>query len=554
MNRKRTKGSEGVAPELVSIIIPCFNQAEFLPESLESSLRQTHQNIEVIVVDDGSPDDVAGTVAKFLKDSRLRLITESNQGLAAARNNGAKAARGKYLQFLDADDLIQRDKVTLQLKEFQTRRDLGIVYCNYDEHFLEHDLRHEVNLEQEGFDPAMHFRSLWGRMLFPPCVPLVSRQWFDRIGGFNAQFQICADLDFWLRLAQEGCKAALVPKVLATYRKHGASMTQTAPSGAVWKEFEQLLQARLERAPKQSIVEASVACGTLNRLNQRTLWDLLIARKELRSAQQTVVSHAAQSAAAATEYKRLQRRYTRERADARKAARAAAEHVANANTYIAALETAVAKTTAEYTQAADRHEEAARDAKRYVADVRRELDKATAHARGLESEISKLRTNTQHDVEALERQVRESSSYVETLEAEICKVKTDSASQREALEREFAKASRFASSLEAEVDKLNAAVAELTQLRESDHLGWKREAQALQSELAATTAEYWKLDTLYRESEQKSSEYIASLQSAVGETNSDASRLEAKLLDREPVVPTPEAAHDDGTLVESRIR
>src|SRR6202007_291490 len=94
--------------KLASVIIPCFNQARFLGEALESALAQSYGSCEVIVVDDGSTDETAKVAAAF---NRIRYLSQTNRGLAAARNAGLKASAGRYLVFLDADDRLLPDAV-----------------------------------------------------------------------------------------------------------------------------------------------------------------------------------------------------------------------------------------------------------------------------------------------------------------------------------------------------------------------------------------------------------------------------------------------------------
>lgn len=103
----------------VSIIVPCYNAAAWLPATLESALGQTHPAIEIIVVDDGSRDG-SPEVARRYEARGVRVIEQPNQGASAARNHGLRLARGEYIQFLDADDLLAPDKIALQLQTLAT--------------------------------------------------------------------------------------------------------------------------------------------------------------------------------------------------------------------------------------------------------------------------------------------------------------------------------------------------------------------------------------------------------------------------------------------------
>ena len=119
--------------ELVSVIIPAFNAAPTLEATLRSVLAQSHENLEIIVVDDGSTDAGPDIVARYCaQDSRLRLVRQANAGVAAARNNGWRQARSDLIAFVDADDTWTRDKIARQLAVMQAGGDrMGLVYSWY---------------------------------------------------------------------------------------------------------------------------------------------------------------------------------------------------------------------------------------------------------------------------------------------------------------------------------------------------------------------------------------------------------------------------------------
>src|SRR4030042_5732999 len=101
---------------LVSIIIPCFNQAQYLNEALDSIMNQTYSNWECIIVNDGSQDNTDELAKNWNKrDERFRYIKKENGGPSAARNTGLKIAKGEYIQFLDADDILECNKIEHQI-------------------------------------------------------------------------------------------------------------------------------------------------------------------------------------------------------------------------------------------------------------------------------------------------------------------------------------------------------------------------------------------------------------------------------------------------------
>lgn len=151
-------------PSLVSVVIPAFNAASRLPDTLESVLRQSHRDIEVLLVDDGSTDHTA-KVAKRCDDSRLTLIRQENRGGSHARNAGLAAAKGDFVQFLDADDLLSPDKIARQL-DLLLRSPRGCLAVSGVVYFFDED-DPETGTESPGYpelnsdDPAEWLAELW---------------------------------------------------------------------------------------------------------------------------------------------------------------------------------------------------------------------------------------------------------------------------------------------------------------------------------------------------------------------------------------------------------
>ncbi len=112
---------------LVSVIVPAYNAARFLPESIPSVLAQTWTDFELIVVNDGSTDDTVACVEAFT-DPRIRLVSQANRGLAGARNGGIRAARGSFIALLDADDLWHPEKLARHVAHLQSRPGVGVSY------------------------------------------------------------------------------------------------------------------------------------------------------------------------------------------------------------------------------------------------------------------------------------------------------------------------------------------------------------------------------------------------------------------------------------------
>jgi glycosyltransferase involved in cell wall biosynthesis len=207
----------------VSTIITTYNHAQFLPEAIESALGQTIRPAEVIVVDDGSTDDPGAVVSRY---SEVQLIRQPNQGLAAARNTGWLAARGRYVIFLDADDRLLPEALASNLRCFDKRPECAFVYGGY--YYIDAGGRylssHPVDLIGE--DAYECF--LKGNCVAMHATVMYRRDCLEEVGGFDARLRCCEDYELYLRLARRYPVAAGDER-LAEYRRHGSNMSLNYP-------------------------------------------------------------------------------------------------------------------------------------------------------------------------------------------------------------------------------------------------------------------------------------------------------------------------------------
>lgn len=205
----------------VSIIIPAYNQAHYLGHAIESALAQTHRDLEVIVVDDGSTDDTAA-VAQSFADAHVRYVYQANRGLSAARNTGLRHAGGEFVSFLDSDDQFLPHKLELLLAELERHPESGLAAGQ------------AIPVDQDGqpigqvFDkglPAEGAQWLLGNPLHVGSV-LLRRAWQERVGYFDESLRSYEDWDLWLRLARAGCPMRYVAQPVSLYRFHPAQMTR----------------------------------------------------------------------------------------------------------------------------------------------------------------------------------------------------------------------------------------------------------------------------------------------------------------------------------------
>jgi glycosyltransferase involved in cell wall biosynthesis len=231
----------------VSVVIPCYNAARFLRETLASVLGQTARPSEVIVVDDGSQDDSATVAASF--GPPIRVIRQENQGECAARNRGIDGAQGDWIAFLDADDIWQPRKLELQLRQLEGERDLVCVHTGFYLFGTRQEtppppddvLRGRYQVESLLLTPLVNTTTAMVRNGLPARCPVWARQ-----GG---------DMIYFTELSALG-RFLYVPEPLAGYRMHASQVTREARASV--QHFQNRFRWLSEKASElgQSRVEA----------------------------------------------------------------------------------------------------------------------------------------------------------------------------------------------------------------------------------------------------------------------------------------------------------
>src|SRR6266699_4138404 len=212
--------SRPLTPEagLVSVIIPCYNQAHFLGEAIQSALAQTYSHCEILVVDDGSTDNTAEVTAGF---ARVRYIRQENSGVSTARNTGLKESRGEYLVFLDADDRLLPDAVRVGVDCLcqHPRCAFASVHCRLsvaDGSFL--------SKSEQLYVTRDHYLELLRRnYIWCPGSVIYRRRTFDVVNGFNPSLGPGADYDLYLRVTRD-YPVFCHNQVIVDYRLHNLSM------------------------------------------------------------------------------------------------------------------------------------------------------------------------------------------------------------------------------------------------------------------------------------------------------------------------------------------
>lgn len=204
---------------LVSIVIPCYNQASFLSEAICSALHQSYSAIEVIVVDDGSTDATSSVAKSY---SQVRYVRQANRGVTAARNAGLQISCGTYVIFLDADDRLLPHAVETGVKSLQTNPNYALAFGTFhriDVHGNKKGGPHFFEPKPYGFHDFLE-RNLIGN----PGVALYRKQAVLSVNGFDPANQAAGDYDLYLRISR------LYPitchtQVVLEYRRHGGNMS-----------------------------------------------------------------------------------------------------------------------------------------------------------------------------------------------------------------------------------------------------------------------------------------------------------------------------------------
>lgn len=178
----------------VSVIIPTHNRSSFLIEAVESVLAQDLPDYELIVVDDGSTDDTNMTMEPFA--GKLTYTYQKNRGVSSARNLGLKLAGGRYIAFLDSDDLWHKKKLSRQIACMEANPDLMICYT--DEVWIRRGRRVNPRKKHAKYSGRMFERCL-PLCIISPSSAMIRREVFDEIGLFDESLPACEDYDFWLR-------------------------------------------------------------------------------------------------------------------------------------------------------------------------------------------------------------------------------------------------------------------------------------------------------------------------------------------------------------------
>ena len=218
--------------------ILCYKQAGALTDAIESVLAQTHPHLEVIVVDDGSPDDTSDVASRY---PRVRCIRQENQGLAAARNTGIRESEGEFLVFLDADDRLTPKALESGVQHLRQCPGAAFVAGKHKNFSIDGS---PVPTMQRRHIAKDHYLELLRACYIgcPACV-MYRRSVFDDVHGFDTKVNPASDYDLYLRIAQK-FPIAFHTDTVAEYRKHSDSMSNNHQ--LMSNHIARVLQAQLK--------------------------------------------------------------------------------------------------------------------------------------------------------------------------------------------------------------------------------------------------------------------------------------------------------------------
>jgi len=205
----------------VSVIIPAYNGDRYIAQAVESVISQTYRNWEIIVVDDGSTDDTRQVLQPYF--DKIRYVYQQNQGVAAARNRGIQESRCELIAFLDQDDFFLSDKLAGQVALFDAQPSLGIVNSGW--RMVKEQGESIFDVTPWEYLPQLDLKTWIVYMPLLPSAMMFSRQWLERVGGFDSQYDSVDDADLIVRLSLSGCEAVWLPQVTVCYRQHGQNVS-----------------------------------------------------------------------------------------------------------------------------------------------------------------------------------------------------------------------------------------------------------------------------------------------------------------------------------------
>jgi glycosyltransferase involved in cell wall biosynthesis len=265
----------------VSVCIPCHNEAERVELTIRSVLQQTafEQIKEIILVDDGSSDNTGEVIRSFTaKRMSLTIVEQKNKGVAAARNRAMKVANGKFIAFLDGDDLWDPRKIELQIPCFSDSS-VGLVYSDYiqfeSDVFRDGTLIRVRRLTGRGHQLARDFYENDGPIL--PSAVILRRNVYEDIGGFSEQYCVAEDTEYWMRIALAGYGFCHIKEGLCFKRRRKGSLSHD------FERWVEVIEDQTHRFAEEHCFLRPLASRRLSKCYAK-VGESLLARRQIGSA------------------------------------------------------------------------------------------------------------------------------------------------------------------------------------------------------------------------------------------------------------------------------
>jgi len=202
----------------VSVVLPTYNQAEFLPKALDSIFNQSWQDFELIVVNDGSTDETPTILANYRQRYDFTLIHQENQKLPKTLNNGFKQAKGTYLTWTSSDNLMRPNMLAVLVDALDKNPQVGLVYADWE--VIDENDKFLGTVQTFDFDRYLLMRTNYINACF-----MYRRTCQETVGLYDPEYIYAEDWEYWLRIAST-FDMMRVPQPLYQYRVHGASLTE----------------------------------------------------------------------------------------------------------------------------------------------------------------------------------------------------------------------------------------------------------------------------------------------------------------------------------------
>lgn len=251
---------------IVTVVIPAYNAARFIGHALQSTLDQTYDRLEIVVVDDGSGDQTAQIVQSYAaKDARVTLLRQRNQGVAAARNRAIRSSSGTFIAPLDADDVWHPEKIERQLESARRGGEkVGLVYTWW--YLMSEDAAVRTAWKMPTAQGSVFKQLLSMNFIGCASVPLIRRSCLDEVGLYDVALRDhraegCEDWDLALRIAEQ-YEVRVVPMPLVGYRKVERSMSSNCRIMA--RSYDVMMEGVLQRHPELPTQRARQHRGTFH--------------------------------------------------------------------------------------------------------------------------------------------------------------------------------------------------------------------------------------------------------------------------------------------------